>query len=85
MGGNAEHRCVGLELVTKDHYSLMRVIMFPTCNAYVGLRGVFETKKFCPRNIGPYQILRRVGLVDNQLALPPSMSGMHDVFHVPQL
>ncbi|GAU34277.1 hypothetical protein TSUD_321230 [Trifolium subterraneum] len=35
--------------------------------------------------IGPYQILKRVGPVAYQLALPPSMSRMHDVFHVSQL
>ncbi|KAK2374422.1 hypothetical protein QL285_075386 [Trifolium repens] len=51
----------------------------------LGLRGVFKTKKLCPRYIGPYQILRRVGPVAYQLALPPSMSGLHDVFHVSQL
>ncbi|KAK2443611.1 hypothetical protein QL285_014700 [Trifolium repens] len=51
----------------------------------LGLRGVFKTKKLCPRFIGPYQILRRVGPVAYQLALPPSMSGLHDVFHVSQL
>ncbi|MCI15610.1 hypothetical protein A2U01_0036748, partial [Trifolium medium] len=45
---------------------------------------VFKTKKLCPRYIGPYQIFRRVGSVAYQLALPPSMSGIHDVFHVSQ-
>jgi hypothetical protein len=49
----------------------------------LGLRGVFKTKKRCPRYIGPFQILRRI--VAYQLALPPSMSGLHDVFHVSQL
>ncbi|GAU51812.1 hypothetical protein TSUD_416000 [Trifolium subterraneum] len=51
----------------------------------LGLRGVFKTKKLAPRYIGPYQILKRVGPVAYQLALPPSMSRMHDVFHVSQL
>ncbi|GAU18217.1 hypothetical protein TSUD_26810 [Trifolium subterraneum] len=51
----------------------------------LGLRGVFKTKKLAPRYIGPYQILKRVGPVACQLALPPSMSRMHDVFHVSQL
>ncbi|XP_058763965.1 uncharacterized protein LOC131637393 [Vicia villosa] len=35
--------------------------------------------------MGPYQILSRVGEVAYQLALPPSLSGTHDVFHVSQL
>ncbi|KAK2403898.1 putative mitochondrial protein [Trifolium repens] len=51
----------------------------------LGLRGAFKTKKLCPRFIGPYQILRRVGPVAYQLALPPSMAGLHDMFHVSQL
>ncbi|GAU37258.1 hypothetical protein TSUD_319120 [Trifolium subterraneum] len=51
----------------------------------LGLRGVFKTKKLAPRYIGSYQILKRVGPVAYHLALPPSMSRMHDVFHVSQL
>ena len=38
-----------------------------------------------PRYIGPFQILRRIGPAAYQLALPPAMSGLHDVFHVSQL
>ncbi|CAJ2628780.1 unnamed protein product [Trifolium pratense] len=49
------------------------------------LRGVFKTKKLCPRYIGPFQIIERVGEVAYRLALPPAMSGLHDVFHVSQL
>ncbi|MCI10985.1 hypothetical protein A2U01_0032083 [Trifolium medium] len=49
------------------------------------LRGVFKAKKLCPRYIGPYQIIERIGEVAYRLALPPSMSGMHNVFHVSQL
>ena len=38
-----------------------------------------------PRFIGPFQILERVGIVAYRLALPPSMSGVHEVFHVSML
>jgi len=51
----------------------------------LGLRGVFRTKKLSPRYIGPFQILRRIGPATYQLALPPAMFGLHDVFHVSQL
>jgi len=51
----------------------------------LGLRGVFRTKKLSPRYIGPFQILRRIGPVAYQLALPLAMSGLHDVFHVSHL
>nr|CAD1839635.1 unnamed protein product [Ananas comosus var. bracteatus] len=35
-----------------------------------------------PRFIGPYEILERVGPVPYRLALPPNLSGVHNVFHV---
>ncbi|XP_058769017.1 uncharacterized protein LOC131642867 [Vicia villosa] len=49
------------------------------------LKGPFKTRKLSPRYIGPYQIMRRIGEVAYQLALPPSLSRLHDVFHVSQL
>ena len=41
--------------------------------------------KLSPRFIGPFEILERVGTVACQLALPPSMSSVHKVFHVSML
>ena len=41
--------------------------------------------KLSPRFIGPFEILERVGTVAYRLALPPSMSGVHKVFHVSML
>ena len=41
--------------------------------------------KLSPRFIGPFEILERVGTVAYQLALPPNMSGVHEVFHVSML
>ena len=41
--------------------------------------------KLLPRFIGPFEILERVGTVAYRLALPPSMSGIHEVFHVSML
>ena len=41
--------------------------------------------KLSPRFIGPFEILERVGTVAYRLALPPSMSGVHEVFHVSML
>ncbi|XP_073294470.1 uncharacterized protein [Primulina huaijiensis] len=40
--------------------------------------------KLAPRYVGPYEILQRIGTLD-RLALPPSLSGIHDVFHVSML
>ncbi|GAU39806.1 hypothetical protein TSUD_219810 [Trifolium subterraneum] len=74
----ADHRRRPIEFDEGDH-------VFLRVTPKLGLRGVFKTKKLAPRYIGPYQILKRVGPVAYQLALPPSMSRMHDVFHVSQL
>ena len=41
--------------------------------------------KLSPRFIGPFEILERIGVVAYRLALPPSMSGVHKVFHVSML
>ena len=41
--------------------------------------------KLSPRFIGPFEVLERVGAVAYRLALPPSLSGVHEVFHVSML
>ena len=41
--------------------------------------------KLSPRFIGPFEILERIGIVEYRLALPPSMSDVHEVFHVSML
>ena len=41
--------------------------------------------KLSSRYIEPFEILKRVGTVAYQLALPPSFSGVHEVFHVSML
>ena len=38
-----------------------------------------------PQYIGPFEILSRVGEVAYSLALPPILSGVHNVFHVSML
>ncbi|KAL4037197.1 hypothetical protein IC575_000785 [Cucumis melo] len=52
------------------------------------MRGVvrFERRgKLSPRFVGPFVILERIGPVAYRLALPPSLSTVHDVFHVSML
>ena len=41
-----------------------------------------KREKLSPRFIGPFEILERVGIIAYRLALPPSMSGVHEVFHI---
>jgi hypothetical protein len=41
--------------------------------------------KLAPRYIGPFPILEKCGTVAYNLDLPPSLAGVHDIFHVSQL
>ncbi|XP_039068384.1 uncharacterized protein LOC120214597 [Hibiscus syriacus] len=41
--------------------------------------------KLTPRFIGPYEVLKRIGLVAYRLALPLELERIHNVFHVSML
>jgi hypothetical protein len=41
--------------------------------------------KLSPRYVCPYPIVKRIGKVTYKLELPPELTGVHPVFHVPQL
>ena len=71
-------RCQPLEFEVGDH-SFLKVMP---------KRGVVrfgKQGKPSPRFIGPFEILERVGTVAYRLDLLPSMSGVHEVFHVSML
>ena len=74
----ADVRCRPLEFEVGDHVFLK--VMPKRGVVKFGKRG-----KLSPRFIGPFEILERVGTVAYRLALPPSMSGVHEVFHVSML
>ena len=44
-----------------------------------------KRRKLAPGYIGPFEVLKRVGTITYRLALPPSLSGVHEVFHVSTL
>ncbi|WVZ58453.1 hypothetical protein U9M48_008728 [Paspalum notatum var. saurae] len=50
-----------------------------------GIRRFNMKGKLAPIYIGPFKILEKKGEVAYRLHLPPSLSGVHDVFHVSQL
>ena len=50
-----------------------------------GLMRFDKSGKLSPRFIGSFEILERIGEVAYQLALPPQLSGVHNVFHVSML
>ena len=71
-------RCRPLEFEVSDHVSLK----------VIPKRGVVrfdKHEKLSSRFIGPFEIPERIGTVAYRLALPPSMSGVHEAFHVSML
>jgi len=74
----ADQRRRPLEFEPGDHVFLR---ITPT----TGAGRVIRQKKLSPRFVGPYQILRRVGPVAYEIALPPPLANLHPVFHVSQL
>ncbi|XP_047150729.1 uncharacterized protein LOC124822733, partial [Vigna umbellata] len=59
--------------------------VFLILNPTTGIGRVVQSKKLSPKFIGSYQILRRIGPVTYEIALPPQLSNLHSVFHVSQL
>jgi hypothetical protein len=41
--------------------------------------------KLAPHYIGPFPILKKCGTVSYKIDLPPSLAGVHNIFHVSQL
>jgi hypothetical protein len=50
-----------------------------------GVKRFGVKEKLAPRFIGPFPILERCGTVAYKLDLPPSLAGVHNIFHVSQL
>nr|KYP34038.1 Retrotransposable element Tf2 [Cajanus cajan] len=74
----ADKRRKPLEFTKGEH-------VFLKVTSTSGVGRALKARKMTPRFVGPYQIIQRVGLVAYRLALPPSLSNLHDVFHVSQL
>ncbi|MCI29501.1 hypothetical protein A2U01_0050710, partial [Trifolium medium] len=73
-----DRRKKDLEFQEGDH-------VFLRVTSTTGVGRALKLKKLTSRFIGPYKILERIGKVAYQIALPPSLSNLHDVFHVSQL
>ena len=73
----ADNRRKDLEFEVGDH-AFLKVTPLRSITAGRG-------KKLQPRFVGPYKILQKVGTVVYQLELQPSLSRIHDVFHVSML
>jgi hypothetical protein len=67
-----------LEFEVGDHVYL-RVLPMKGVKRF-GVKG-----ELAPRYIRPFPILEKCGTVAYKLDLPPSLAGVHDIFHVSQL
>ncbi|KAK7393682.1 hypothetical protein VNO78_22245 [Psophocarpus tetragonolobus] len=67
-----------LEFEAGDH-------VFLRVSPIIEIGRAIKAKKLIARFAGPYQIIRRVGPVAYELALPPLLANLHNVFHVSQL
>ena len=67
-----------LEFEVGDHVSLKLIPKRGVVR--FGKRG-----KLSPRFIGPFEILEMIGTIAYRLVLPPSMTGVHEVFYVSML
>ena len=74
----ADRRRRPLEFEAGDHVFLK--VMPKRGVVRFGKRG-----KLLLRFIGPFEILKRIGTFAYRLALPPSLAGVHEVFHVSML
>ncbi|XP_027922711.1 uncharacterized protein LOC114180599 [Vigna unguiculata] len=67
-----------LEFQARDH-----VFLRVTPMASIGR--AIKSRKLTLRFVGPYQILRRIGVAAYEIALPLHLANLHNVFHVSQL
>jgi len=47
-----------------------------------GVGRAIRSRKLSPKFLGPYQILRRIGPIAYEIALPPQLANLHPVFDV---
>src|ERR1051325_11256742 len=59
--------------------------VFMRVTPMTGIGRALKSKKLTPCFIGSFQITKRIGKVAYQIALPPSLANLHDIFHVSQL
>jgi hypothetical protein len=59
--------------------------VFLRVNLVTGVGRALKCRKLTPRFVRPFEIIEKVRVVAYQIALPPSLSNLHDVFHVSQL
>ncbi|KAL8125673.1 hypothetical protein AgCh_013076 [Apium graveolens] len=73
------------DLARKDKEYGVGDLVLLKVSPWKGLMRFGKKEKLSPRNIGPFEILRRIGKLAYELALPPNLRQVHNVFHVSML
>ncbi|XP_062100468.1 uncharacterized protein LOC133806374 [Humulus lupulus] len=76
----ADLKCTHVEFDVGNH-----VFLHVTPREGISVKRFAKKGKLSPRYVGPFEILDRVGKVAYRVALPPSLSKVHNIFHVSQL
>jgi len=58
---------------------------FLRVNPVTGVGCALKCRKLTPRFVGPFEIVEKIGAVGYRIALPPSLSNLHDESHVIQV
>jgi hypothetical protein len=74
----ANKRCQPLEFKVGD-------LVYLRVSPMKGVKRFGVKEKLAPRYIEPFPILEKCGTVAYKLDLPPSLAGVHDIFHMLQL
>nr|GEV67224.1 hypothetical protein [Tanacetum cinerariifolium] len=79
-----EGQLIGPELVqeTTEKITQIKNRLKATRNRVVRFK---KKGKLAPRFFGPFEIIKRIGLVAYRLRLPEELNGVHDTFHVSNL
>jgi len=56
--------------------------VFLRVNPVTGVGRALKCRKLTPRFVRPFEIVERIEAVVYRISLPPSLSNLHDVFHV---
>jgi hypothetical protein len=75
---HAKKRCLPLEFKVGDH-------VYFRVSPMKGAKRFRVKGKLVPLYIIPFPILEKCGIVAYMLDLPPSLAGVHDIFHMSQL
>jgi len=74
----ADKRRRHLEISADDH-------VFHRVTPFTSVGRTIKSKKLTPKFTGLYQILRRIGPMAYEIAFPPPLANIHNIFHVSQL